>query len=354
MSWDKQVNDTYAEKQLIAEVHIMKIIIDAFGGDNAPAEVLKASRQATDTLGVEILLSGDEAKIRRCAEEIGIDLNGIGILHAPEVFDIHAQPSTIVKEGRQTSLAVGLQALRDGKGDAFVSAGSSGGLVTGATLITRRIPGIKRPAMTAMLPTNRNKFILLDAGANVECRPEMLVQFAVMGSAYMKCVKGIEKPKVGLLNVGAEETKGRELEVQTYHLLTQAPVNFIGNAEARELPEGGYDVVVCDGFAGNMVLKLYEGMGALFKGKLKKWFSGIAGRLSALLVYGEIREFQKQMDYKEEGGGIILGVAYPVIKAHGSSDAKAFFNAIRQAKRCVEGSMVEEIARTIAEMREEA
>ncbi len=328
----------------------MKIIIDAFGGDNAPAEVIKAARQAKDELGVDMLLTGDENKIRKCAETLGVHIEDLGILHAPDIFDIHAQPTTLVKEGKDTSLAVGLQAIRDGKGDAFVSAGSSGGLVTGATLITRRIKGIKRPAMTAMLPTAKNKFILLDAGANIECRPDMMVQFAIMGSAYMKCVKGIDKPRIGLLNVGAEDTKGRELELETYRLLKASPLHFIGNAEARELPQGGFDVVVADGFAGNMILKLYEGMGGMFRDKLKDWFSG-AGKLAALLILGKIKEFRKQMDYKEEGGGIILGVASPVIKAHGSSDAKAFFNAIRQAKKCVEGNMIEEIARTVSEMK---
>ena len=332
----------------------MKIIIDAFGGDNAPAEVIKAARQAKDELGTDIVLVGDEERIRNCAASFGIPVGDMELLHAPDVFDIHAQPTTIVKEGKNTSLAVGLQALRDGRGDAFLSAGSSGGLVTGATLLTRRIKGIKRPAMTAMLPTAKEKFILLDAGANIECRPEMLVQFAVMGSAYMKCVKGIENPRVGLLNVGAEETKGRELELAAYELLQQAPVNFVGNAEARELPEGKYDVIVCDGFAGNMILKLYEGMGALFRDKLTDWFSGFAGKLAALLLLGKIKDFKRQMDYKEEGGGVILGAASPVIKAHGSSDAKAFFNAIRQAKRCVEGNMIGEIAKTVAEMKEEA
>ncbi len=332
----------------------MKIIIDAFGGDNAPAEVIKAARQAKDELGTDIVLVGDEERIRNCAASLGIPVGDMELLHTPDVFDIHAQPTTIVKEGKNTSLAVGLQALRDGRGDAFLSAGSSGGLVTGATLLTRRIKGIKRPAMTAMLPTAKEKFILLDAGANIECRPEMLVQFAVMGSAYMKCVKGIENPRVGLLNVGAEETKGRELELAAYELLQQAPVNFVGNAEARELPEGKYDVIVCDGFAGNMILKLYEGMGALFRDKLTDWFSGFAGKLAALLLLGKIKDFKRQMDYKEEGGGVILGAASPVIKAHGSSDAKAFFNAIRQAKRCVEGNMIGEIAKTVAEMKEEA
>lgn len=330
----------------------MKIIIDAFGGDHAPDEVIKAARRAKDELGVEMLLTGDENKIKARAEALGVHIEDIGILHSPDVFDIHSQPTTLVKEGKNTSLAVGLQAIRDGKGDAFVSAGSSGGLVTGATLITRRIKGIKRPAMTAMLPTAKNKFILLDAGANIECRPDMMVQFAVMGSAYMKCVKGIEKPRIGLLNVGAEETKGRDLELETYRLLKASPLHFIGNAEARELPQGNFDVVVADGFAGNMVLKLYEGMGGMFRDKLKDWFSG-AGKLAALLILGKIKEFRKQMDYKEEGGGIILGVTSPVIKAHGSSDAKAFFNAIRQAKKCVEGNMIEEIAHTVAEMKKE-
>ncbi len=329
----------------------MNIIIDAFGGDNAPAEVIKAARQAVDELGVEMTLCGDEAKIRACAQELGVNIADVKLLHAPDIFDIHAPAPSIVKEGKNTSLAVGLQALRDGQGDAFVSAGSSGALVTGATLITRRIKGIKRPAMTSMLPTAKDKFILLDAGANIECRPEMMVQFAVMGSAYMKCVKGIEKPRVGLLNVGAEETKGRELELETYRLLQASSLNFVGNAEARELPQGNFDVVVADGFAGNMILKLYEGMGGFFRDKLQDWFSG-GGKIAALFLLSKIKAFRKQMDYKEEGGGVILGAACPVIKAHGSSDAKAFFNAIRQAKRCVEGDMVNEIARTIEAMKE--
>lgn len=331
----------------------MKIIIDAFGGDNAPAEVIKAARQAKDELGVKIFLTGDENKIRKCAGQLGVEIADLGILHAPDVFDIHSQPATLLKEGRNTSLAAGLQALRDGRGDAFVSAGSSGGLVTGATLITKRIKGIKRPAMTAMLPTAKNKFILLDAGANIECRPDMMLQFAVMGSAYMKCVKGVKSPRVGLLNVGAEETKGRELELEAYRLLKNSSLNFVGNAEARELPQGGFDVVVADGFAGNMILKLYEGMGGFFRDQLHDWFSG-KGKIAALFLLGKIKSFRKLMDYKEEGGGIILGVASPVIKAHGSSDAKAFFNAIRQAKLCVEGSMIDEIARTVAEMKEDA
>ena len=244
-----------------------------------------------------------------------------------------------------------MQALRDGKGDAFVSAGSTGGLVTGATFLTKRIKGIKRAALAPMLPTVKGRKMLLDAGANIECRPEMLLQFAVMGSAYMKCVKDIPNPKIGLLNVGAEETKGRELELETYRLLQNAPVNFGGNVEAREIPSGEFDVVVCDGFSGNIALKLYEGMGSMFKDVLKKWFSGFLGKMSAVLVLKDIKDFQEQMDYKSEGGAILLGIAYPVIKAHGSSDAKAFFNAIRQAKKCVDGNMISVITSMLDSMK---
>lgn len=318
----------------------MKIIVDAFGGDNAPLEVIKGCQLANQELQVDIILTGDETKIRKTAQQENLDISKFEILQADEIFDIHAQPASILKEGKNTSLAIGLQALRDGRGDAFVSAGSTGGLVTGATLLTKRIKGIKRPALAPMLPSSQNKFILLDAGANTECRADMLLQFAVMGTAYMKCVKNIPNPRVGLLNIGAEETKGREQELQAYELLKNAPINFVGNAEARELPEGNYDVIVCDGFSGNITLKLYEGMGALFRDNLKKWFSGVKGKLSALLLLNDIKEFQKLMDYKEEGGAILLGIAYPVIKAHGSSDAKAFFNAIRQAKKCVDGNMI--------------
>ena len=330
----------------------MKIIVDAFGGDNAPVEVLKACTMAQEELHVEIVLTGDEKKIKQTAQRENLNIEKFEIIHTEEVFDIHAQPQTIIKEGKNTSLALGVQALRDGKGDAFVSGGSTGGLVTGATFLTKRIKGVKRAALAPMLPTNQGRKMLLDAGANIECRPEMLVQFGIMGSAYMKCVKEIPNPKVALLNVGAEETKGRELELETYALLKKAPVNFCGNIEAREIPSGEIDVVVCDGFAGNVTLKLYEGMGAMFRDKLKKWFSGFTGKLAALLMLNDLKEFQEQMDYKSEGGAILLGIAYPVIKAHGSSDAKAFFNAIRQAKKCVDGNMIAEITNMLSVMKE--
>jgi glycerol-3-phosphate acyltransferase PlsX len=195
--------------------------------------------------------------------------------------------------------------------------------------------------------------MLMDAGANTDCRPDMLMQFAIMGSAYMEKVKGIPNPRVGLLNIGAEETKGRELELQAYRLLQTAPINFCGNIEAREMPEGNFDVVVSDGFTGNIALKLYEGMGGFIRDSLKEFFSGADGKLSALLILRKIKDFRKRMDYKEEGGAVLMGISDPVIKAHGSSDAKAFFNAIRQAKKCVEGNMIPSITEMVAAMKGE-
>lgn len=329
----------------------MRIIVDGFGGDNAPFAVLEGCRRAKDELGVDIMLTGDEAALREAAKKAGIDLSDMEILHAPEVFDVHAQPTTILKEGKNTSLAVGLQALRDGKGEAFVCAGSTGGLVAGATFITKRIKGIKRPALAPIMPTQKGPFILMDAGANIDCRPEMLVQFAIMGSAYMEKVKGIKNPRVGLLNVGAEDTKGRELELQAYKMLQEAPIHFCGNIEAREMPQGNFDVVVSDGFTGNVALKLYEGMGAFMRDSLKDMYGGVSGKLSALMILGRIKSLRKRMDYKEHGGAVLMGVSAPVIKAHGSSDGKAFFNAIRQAKMCVEGEMISTIAQHVAEMK---
>ncbi|MBQ9956729.1 MAG: phosphate acyltransferase PlsX [Ruminococcus sp.] len=316
----------------------MKVIVDAFGGDNAPLEVLRGCERAVKELDVDILLTGSETKIKACAQENGISLDRVEIAHTDEVFDIHEEPNQIIKSGKNTSMALGLQLLADGKGDAFVSAGSTGALVMGATFIVKRIKGIKRVAPSPVMPGDKGSFLLADAGANTECRPEMLVQFAIMGSAYMEKVMGISNPKVGLLNIGAEETKGRDLEIETYKLLEKSGLNFVGNIEARDMPKGECQVVVTDGFTGNIALKLYEGMGSFFARKLKWIFSG-AGTLGALFSLGKIKAFKKQMDYKEVGGSALLGVRKPVIKAHGSSDGTAFFNAVRQAKRCVEGDV---------------
>lgn len=327
----------------------MKIIVDAFGGDNAPLEVLKGCQEAVAKLGVNIILTGSSQKLKDCAAANEISLDGMEIEHTDDVFDIHEEPKEIIKSGKNTSMALGLKLLADGRGDAFVSAGSTGALVMGATFIVKRIKGIKRIAPSPVLPADKGSFLLTDAGANTECRPEMLVQFAVMGCAYMEKVMGIDKPKVGLLNIGAEDSKGRELEIETYKLLQQSGLNFIGNIEARELPKGECHVVVTDGFTGNIALKLYEGMGSFFSKKMKWIFSG-AGTLGALFSLSKIKLLKKQMDYKEVGGSALLGVKKPVIKAHGSSDAKAFYNAVRQAAKCVEGNVAGEIEKYVSTM----
>ena len=284
-----------------------------------------------------------------CAKENRISLKGMRIAHTDDVFDIHEEPKEIIKSGKNTSMALGLRLLSEDSGEAFVSAGSTGALVMGSSFIVKRIKGIRRIAPSPVMPAENGSFVLVDAGANTECRPDMLVQFAVMGSAYMEKVMGIDSPKVALLNIGAEETKGRELELEAYKLLKDSGLNFVGNIEARDMPVGDVQVVVTDGFTGNVALKLYEGMGSFFGRKLKWIFSG-AGKMGALFSLKKINEFRKQMDYKEVGGSALLGVRKPVIKAHGSSDATAFFNAIRQAKKCIDSNVTGEIENYVAGM----
>ncbi len=326
----------------------MKIIVDAFGGDNAPLEVIKGSAMAVEQLGVEIILTGDENKIKAAAAENNISLNGISIMHTESVIDIHEEPTSIIKERSDCSMAIGLKALADGEGDAFVSAGSTGALVVGATFIAKRIKGIKRAALAPVMPTDKGYMMLVDAGANVDCRPEMLVQFGIMGSCYMQRVLGVKSPKVGLINVGAEDTKGREMDIEAYKMLKEAPVNFYGNLEARDIPLGECEVVVSDGFTGNVALKLYEGMGSYFSHTLKDMLMGsFGGKLAALLIMKKIKAFKKKMDYSETGGAVLMGISKPVIKAHGSSNAKAFYNAIRQAKNCVDGDIIGEITKSL-------
>ena len=333
----------------------MNIIVDAFGGDNAPLEVIKGTAQAAAELGVDIILTGNEKIIRETAEKNGISLDKISIIHTESVIDIHEEPTEVIKSKKDCSMAVGLQALADGKGDAFVSAGSTGALVVGSTFIAKRIKGVKRPALAPILPSANGHIILMDGGANVDCRPEMLMQFGIMGSCYMEKVMGISSPKVGLLNVGAEDTKGREIDKEAYKLLQNAPVDFYGNLEARDLPKGVCQVAVSDGFTGNIALKLYEGMGSFFAGELKGMLmGGLGGKLAALLIMKKVKAFKKKLDYKEVGGAVLMGIAKPVIKAHGSSDARAFYNAVRQAKQCVDGDVIGEITRSLEAVKEKS
>ena len=330
----------------------MKVIIDMYGGDNAPKAPILGAAMAAKELGVDIVAVGNEAEMRKICEENGI--SGFEFIDAPLVMPVCAEPTEVMKSYKESSLAVGLRALADGRGDAYVSAGSTGAIVVGATLIVKRIKGIKRAALASVIPGLDRSYMLLDLGANVECRPEMLCQFASMGSIYMNKVEGVPNPEVGLINIGAEESKGGELQKEAYKLLKESDLNFIGNVEPRDLPKGVCDVAVADGWTGNIVLKLTEGLVSAFGKKLKGvMMSSLLTKLGALTMKGALTDFKKSMDYTERGGAPLLGIAKPVIKAHGSSDPKAFMNAVRQAKAFYEQDVIGTISAAVAAQKEE-
>lgn len=331
----------------------MKVIVDAFGGDNAPLEILRGTAQAIAEYGVEAVLCGDEQTLRKLAEAENIPLDGMEFARADSVIPMEEEPTALLKAYSNSSMAVGMRLLAEGGGDAFVTAGSTGAAVVGASMIVKRIKGIKRPAIATIIPNTAGAYLLIDGGANAEVRPEMLVQFGVMGSAYMQAVAGIKSPRVAIVNIGTEETKGLELHTQTYALMKDAPVNFIGNIEARELPLGGCDVAVTDGFTGNVILKLTEGMGKMMSAEMKKMLlRSPATKLAALALKGGINEFRKKTDYTEHGGAPLMGSAKPVIKAHGSSNAKALKNAIRQAKSMHDNHVIEKIEQSLSALKE--
>ena len=333
----------------------MNIIVDAFGGDNAPLEVIKGCRMAREKLGTDITLTGNRDIIEKTARENGIDISDMEIVHADSVIDIHEEPTEILKSQNNCSMAVGLKLLKEDKGDAFLSAGSTGALVVGSTFIPKRIKGIKRATLSPILPTARGHVMLTDGGANVDCRPEMLVQFAHMGSVYMRNVLGVENPKVGLANIGSEATKGDELRKATYELLNVEPnINFIGNFETRGIAEGGVDVLVADGFTGNIILKTYEGVASMLSGKFKGVFKkSIVNKLAAAVMLRDLNAIKRSMDHNEYGGAPFLGVKKPVFKAHGSSKAITICNAIRLTREFVSSDVIGKIAEDIQVSAEE-
>lgn len=328
----------------------MKIIIDAFGGDNAPLEIIKGAVEAKNEFGVDIILTGDEETVKKVAAENGISLDGVEIEHAPDIFTNDDQPSSIrTKAKADTSLAVGFRLLKDGKGDAFLSAGNSGAIGAGSMFIVKRIKGVKRVAFAPVIPNMTGKFMLIDSGINTDVRPKVLQQFAVMGSVYMNKVMGIEDPRVGLANVGTEEHKGDELRQETYKLLQNTPVNFIGNVEGRDIPLDGADVVVCDGFTGNMIIKTYEGVALGIIKKLKGIFTkNLKTKLAAAMVLKEMKEFKASMDLDEFGGTAVLGCAKPVFKAHGNAKAKTIKNAVRVCVEYVNGNVIETVTEAMS------
>ena len=324
----------------------MKIAVDAFGGDNAPLSVIRGAHDAAREYGVNIILTGDKDIIEKCAADNKIDLAGIEIRHTNSVFDMHDKPTDILKSKRGTSLGLAMDLVANGEADAFVSAGSTGAIMAGATFIVKRIKGIERPAIGTVIPTMTDrKLLLMDAGANAECRPEMLRQFGIMASLYLENVEGIKDPEIGLLNIGTEDTKGGPLQIEAYKLLKESPVNFVGNIEARELPAGVCDAVISDGFTGNVVLKLYEGVASNMMKLIKRTLmSTFRSKIAALLAKKSLYSLKDKMNYDDIGGAPLLGVKKPVIKAHGSSNADAIKNAIRQAKRCAENDVAGKIS----------
>ncbi|MBQ1991961.1 MAG: phosphate acyltransferase PlsX [Clostridia bacterium] len=326
----------------------MKIIVDAFGGDNAPLEIIKGCAMAVEEYGVEIILTGNEEIIKRVSTENNISLNNMEIVHTDVVVLADDDASVVVKEKKDSSMGLGFQLLAQGKGDAFVSAGNSGALVMGSTLIVKRIKGIKRPAFAPVMPKSQGCFMLIDGGANNEVRPEMLQQFGIMGSIYMNKVMGIENPRVALANVGTEEHKGTQLQHDAYKLLSESNLNFVGNVEGRDIPADACEVLVADGFTGNMILKTYEGVALELMSKIKSVFKkSVKNKLAAAIIMKDMKELAKEMDYNEYGGAAIMGLNKPVFKAHGSSKARTMKNAIKLTKQFVEGNVIEEISKNI-------
>ena len=339
----------------------MKIIVDAMGGDNAPLEIVRGALDANRNHGVEIILVGRTAEVLKAVEACGHKTlpAGVEIKDAAEVVEIADDPAMAFKLKPNSSLTVGLNLLKDGAGDAFVSAGSTGALLSGATLVVKRIRGIRRAAMGPQIPTASGRMVLCDCGANAECTPEYLLQFAYLGSYYAQRVMGIQQPRVGLLNIGAEEEKGDALRHEAYALLKEAGdagrIRFVGNVEANDAMLGAVDVLVTDGFTGNVMLKNMEGLGKLLLKALKGVFlSSTKTKLGALLVKDGLKDLKKLMDPSEVGGTPFLGIQKPVIKAHGGSDARAIENAVLRAKEYAESGFIADIQANIEHMRVQA
>ena len=333
----------------------MKLIIDAMSGDNAPEAIVSGCVMAAREFGQEYILVGKEDTIRGLLEqEKAADLP-ISVYHADDVIDMHDDPATAVRRKKNASMSVALRLLRDGEGDAMVSAGNTGAMLSGATLVVKRVKGIRRAALPPMLPCKNCHVLLVDAGANTECTPEYLLQFAYMGSFYMEKVMGIKSPRVGLVNNGAEDTKGDPLRKEAYQLLKEAGdagrIHFVGNVEGSDVPKGVCDVAVTDGFTGNVMLKTVEGVASFLMGEIKNLFlTNTRTKLAYLLVKPAMGGLKKLLSTSEVGGAPFLGISKPVFKAHGSSDARAIRSAVKQAMDFVNADVVGEIERNIDHM----
>jgi glycerol-3-phosphate acyltransferase PlsX len=321
------------------------------GGDHAPKSAVEGAVQAVKEYGVEICLVGIKDEIHKYLSEEDKKNNKIIVIEASEVISNHDTPVTAIKQKKDSSMVVGLKQVKEGSCDAFLSAGSTGAFLAGSLLKVGRIKGIDRPALSPLLPTKKGMCMIIDAGANLDCKPKNLQQFAIMGSIYMEKVMGIHNPRVGLLNVGTEEGKGTELTKQSYELLRRLNVNFIGNIEARDVAEGICDVCVCDGFAGNVLLKATEGVAQVIFDLLKSVFmQNAVTKAAAFMLKKGLKDFKKKFDYKEVGGAPFMGIDGIMIKAHGSSDARAVKNAVRQAKLLYDNKCLEIIRQEISKL----
>jgi len=332
----------------------MKIIVDAMGGDNAPDEIVLGALNATKNPDIEVVLVGKGEEILRSMEKMGIDKlpEGAEIVNATETIEISDDPANIIRTKKDSSMVVGLNMLKDKKGDAFVSAGSTGALLSGATLIVKRVRGIRRAALAPFIPSKKDGFILIDCGANAECTAEYLLQFAYMGSFYSEDVLKVKNPRVGLLNNGAESSKGTSLQQETYVLLEQSSLNFVGNVESKDAMGGACDVLVCDGFTGNIFLKAVEGTASLIMSELKSVFMSTAlTKISALIVKGKMKGLKDKLNPDKIGGTALLGISKPVIKAHGSSGAAAIESAVLQAKREALSNITDRLTKNVEYMK---
>lgn len=331
----------------------MVILLDAMGGDNAPDATIKGAVKAIDQIKAKLILIGNEDIIKSKIKEFyNKDISEISdrleIRNATETIEMEDVPTQAIKRKKDSSMVVGFNMLKTGEGDVFISAGNSGALLTGATLLVGRIKGVDRPALAGILPAYKSRLVLMDCGSNTNCKPINLLQFAQMSSIYLKTTLGVENPRVGLLNIGTEETKGNELTKESYKLLKEKSeelgINFIGNVEGRDAFSGSVDIVVTDGFTGNIFLKAVEGLGKFVKRSLTESLKkNILSKIAALPFLPAIKRFSKTVDYKEYGGALFLGVNKPVVKAHGSSDEKLFEFTIKQAEQFVENKAVDKL-----------
>lgn len=330
----------------------MNIMIDGMGGDHAPEEIVKGAVQAAKEISGTVSIIGREERINECLQALNWNGDNIEVVNATEVISNNESPAMAVRKKKDSSISKGMRMLKEGEVDAFISGGSTGALLSAGLLILGRIRGIKRPAIAAFFPKigMNDTSLILDCGANAESRPEYLLQYGIMGSIFVEKVKGIENPEVMLLNVGAEEEKGDPLHKESFELLRNADINFKGNCEGRDVPFGCCDVVVTDGFSGNVFLKSSEGVAlAVMKRIKQKMTEGLAAKAGALLSYNKLKEIKKEFDYSEEGGAPILGLKGPVLKIHGSSKANAVYNAILKSVPYVEQDVTALIENAITE-----